>query len=197
MTGMGYPSTWRDVPDDTGERVPKRNKNGEIIYNKDWSIRYQQGMIDWIEEQKIWIQSEMKKRYNWDREYKGSHPRGNPGTPDYKAAKAKERLEEYEQLTRDAVAVYEERIYDLSLRLDDKVESQWQNAKNQDIIDRYLAVCSDNEYNALVEKAADHLDKLAAREPEKSRQALLLQMQAAEEKRSSNFPATYSKLFSR
>lgn len=194
MTGMGYPSTWRDVLDDKGERVPKRNKNGEIIYNKDGSIRYQQepdqqGIIDWIEEQKIWIQSEMKKRYNWDREYKGSHSRGNLDTPDYKAAKAKERLEEYEQLTRDAVAVYEDRIYDLSMQLDRKVESQLKNASNQDIIDRYLTVCSDKEYDEIVEKATEHLDKLAAREQEASHQALLLQMQAAEEKRSLNSAA--------
>lgn len=70
-----------------------------------------------------------------------------------------------------------------------KVESQLKNASNQDIIDRYLTVCSDKEYDEIVEKATEHLDKLAAREQEASHQALLLQMQAAEEKRSLNSAA--------
>ena len=185
MTGMGYPSTWKDVLDENGERIPKRNKDGEIIHNKDGSIRYQQepdqqGVIDWIENQKRWIQLEMKKRYNWEREYKGSHPRGNLSTPDYKAAKAKERLEKYEQLTYDAVNAYQDRVCDLSLRLDDKVSSQWQTATHQDIINRYLSICSDKEYEEIVAKAAEHLEELAAREQKKSHQSLIQQIQQAE-----------------
>ena len=81
LAGMGYPSTWKDSLDESGSRIPKRNKNGDIVYNLDGSIRYKQepdkqGILDWIEEQKQWIQKEMKRRYDWDREYKGSHATG-------------------------------------------------------------------------------------------------------------------------
>ena len=68
MTGMGYPSTWKDVLDENGERIPKRDKNRNTIYNTDGTVRYQlepdrQGIIDWIEDQKKWIQKEMQERY--------------------------------------------------------------------------------------------------------------------------------------
>lgn len=96
MTGMGYPSTWKDVLDEHGEKLAKRDKLGNIIYNADGTIRYKQepdgqGIIDWIEDQKRWIQNEMERRYGWQREYKGSHQRGNLLTPDYQVARAKER----------------------------------------------------------------------------------------------------------
>lgn len=70
MTGMGYPSTWTDVLDENGERVPKRDKSGEVIHNADGTARYKQepdrqGIIDWIEDQKRWIQNEMEWRYGW------------------------------------------------------------------------------------------------------------------------------------
>ena len=45
MAGMGYPSTWKDVLDENGERIPKRTKKDEVIYNKDGSIRYKQDSI--------------------------------------------------------------------------------------------------------------------------------------------------------
>lgn len=129
LAGMGYPSTWKDSLDENGKRIPKKNRNGNIIYNRDGSIRYQQepdkqGIVDWIDEQKQWIQQEMKKRYDWDREYKGAHPRGNLSTPDYQAARAKERQEEYLHLLNESLTKYDERIYELTLKLDDAVEQQ-------------------------------------------------------------------------
>ena len=31
FTGMGYPSTWKDSLDENGERIPKKNRDGDII----------------------------------------------------------------------------------------------------------------------------------------------------------------------
>lgn len=187
MTGMGYPSTWVDVLDENGERIPKRNKDNEIIYNKDGSIRYQQkpdkqGIIDWVEEQKAWIQQEMKRRYDWDREYKGSHPRGNLSTPDYQAARAKERQEEYDNLLRASLSQYEDRVEALSLSLDRKIDDCFQNSDNQSLIEQYLRICTDEEYEEVVQKAATFLDKLAISESENHRSKLNTQIQAANEK---------------
>ena len=171
LVGMGYPSTWKDSIDEHGERIPKTNKKGDIIYNQDGSIRYKQepdkqGIVDWIEDQKQWIQTEMKKRYDWDREYKGSHPRGNLSTPDYQAARAKERLEEYEHLLSQSLYNYQSRVETLTTQLDAVVDKQWLAATNQDIIERYLQVCTDAEYDALVDTAAQYIDKLAHLEHE-------------------------------
>ena len=187
LTGMGYPSTWVDVLDENGERVPKRNKDNEIVYNKDGTVRYlqkpdKQGIIDWVEEQKQWIQKEMKRRYDWDREYKGSHPRGNLLTPDYQAARAKERLEEHEQILSKSLQYYQDRVEGLTIQLDMAVDKQWRSATNQEIIERYLQVCTDAEYNLLVDTAAAYLDKLALREQEQLHLDLVNQMQMAAKK---------------
>ena len=98
LTGMGYPSTWIDKVDENGEPVPLRNRAGEIMYNDDGTVRIQkvpekQGIIDWIEKQKLWIARQMKKRYDWDRVYKGSHPRGYLIPAEYRIAKDLERLD--------------------------------------------------------------------------------------------------------
>ncbi len=185
LAGMGYPSTWKDSIDEKGERIPKRSKNGDIIYNQDGSIRYKQepdkqGIVDWIEEQKQWIQKEMKRRYDWDREYKGSHPRGNLSTPDYQAARAKERQEEYQALLNESLTKYDERIYELTLKLDDAVDQQWLEASNQDIIKRYLSVCTDEEYESILHRASTYLDQLALTEQSKYRTQLITKIQEAE-----------------
>ena len=187
MAGMGYPSTWKDVLDENGHRVPMVGKNGETIRNKDGSVRYQQepdkqGIIDWIEDQKKWIQKEMKRRYDWDREYKGSHPRGNLSTPDYKVARAKERLEECQTRFNQTLYQYENRIYELSTQLDSQVVDQLDNSTNQEIIDKYLAVCSDEEYDRIVQMAASYLDQLARMEQDRVRKELAQQIREADEK---------------
>lgn len=189
MSGMGYPSTWKNVLDEKGERIPKRNKNGEIILNKDGSVRYRQepdkqGIIDWIEDQKCWLQQEMKKRYDWDREYKGSHPRGNLSTPEYRAVRAKERLQESEELIRQSLYIYRNRVDELTDQLNSAVEQNWNSSTNQELIERYLRMCTDEEYNALVEKAADFLDQLAVREKQRTYSNLNNLIRLAEEKRS-------------
>lgn len=112
---MGYPSTWKDILDEHGDRVPKRDKLGNIIHNADGTVRYKQesdgqGIIDWIEDQKKWIQNEMEHRYGWQREYKGSHPRGNLLTPDYQVVRAKERQEEFERQMKSTFASFVFRV---------------------------------------------------------------------------------------
>ena len=56
-----------------------------------------------------------------------------------------------------------------------------ENATNQDIIERYLAVCPDSAYDAIVQTASAYLDQLAANEQERVRQDLLAQMRQADE----------------
>lgn len=185
LAGMGYPSTWKDSLDESGSRIPKRNKNGDIVYNLDGSIRYKQepdkqGILDWIEEQKQWIQKEMKRRYDWDREYKGSHARGNLSTPDYQASRAKERYETYQQLLNESLSKYDEAIYDLTVKLDDVIEGQWRESSNQDVIERYLSVCTDEEYEVILKKASTYLDQLAHTEQSNHRNKLIAKIQEAE-----------------
>lgn len=200
LTGMGYPSTWKDKLDEQGQRIPKRDRNGTIIHNADGTVRYQQdpdkqGILDWIEEQKQWLQEEMKRRYNWDREYKGSHPRGNLSTPDYQVARAKERQEEYQRLLDESLTNYDARVYELSLKLDDSVERQWENATNQEIIHRFLSVCSDEEYDQILERSSQYLDQLALREQSRARINLAAQIRTYEKETSTapRISATSSK----
>ncbi len=187
MAGMGYPSTWKDKLDDQEKKIPKRDRNGNIVHNQDGSTRYQQepdgqGIIDWIEDQKQWIQKEMEKRYDWDREYKGSHARGNLSTPDYQVARAKERNEVYQHLLDESLQEYNDAVYTLTLKLDDAVDQQWQEASNQDIIERYLSVCTDAEYDAILKNASAYLDQLAYTEQDRCRNKLIAKIQEAEKK---------------
>ncbi len=188
FAGMGYPSTWKDVLDENGEKIPKKNRQGDITYNKDGSIRYKQepdgqGIIDWIEDQKRWIQKEMANRYDWEREYKGRHPRGNLSTPDYQAARAKERQVACEQLLIASMENYDRHVYDLSVRLDDHAGTFLGQSENQNLILKCLELCSDEEYGQVVERAYQYLDQLAVREQEHARRALVAQIQQADERR--------------
>ena len=185
LTGMGYPSTWRDALDEDGKRIPKKNKNGEILRNQDGSIRYQQipvqqGIIDWIENQKTWLQKEMKRRYDWEREYKGSHPRGNLSTPDYQAARARERQEQYEQLLQSSIAQYQETVGGLSIALDEKVNDFFRNTTMQNMIEHYLRLCSDEEYEAVANRAADYINRLAVQENDKRYEGIMERIREAE-----------------
>ena len=182
LAGMGYPSTWRDVLDENGERIPKRNKDGEVIYNKDGSIRYQQepdkqGIIDWIEEQKQWLQKEMMRRYDWSREYKGSHPRGNLSTPDYQVVRSKERLEALQQDFDRTLQEYEQQIIRETDKLAEVVDSMLNNTTEFDLIYRYLQDCPESEYVEIVNKANDFFERLVR---EREKQALSKLISAAQ-----------------
>ena len=167
MAGMGYPSTWKDVLDDNGERIPKKNKDGEIIYNKDGSVRYQQepdkqGIIDWIEDQKCWLQKEMMRRYGWEREYKGSHPRGNLSTSDYQVARSRERLEALQQDFDRTLQEYEQQIIQETDKLAEAVDRMLSNTTEFDLFFRYLNECTEKEYNELIDRADQYFADLAA-----------------------------------
>jgi len=169
LTGMGYPSTWRDVLDSDGNPVPKRDRYNNIIYNKDGTPRVQkepdkQGIIDWIEDQKIWLQQEMEQRYGWEREYKGKHPRGNLSTPDYRAARAKERVTEAAQQMKSAVQQYAERAYQLSKTLEQTVYDSIDNRPDMAVILNYLQICPDNRFEALLDEALSATGKIPANE---------------------------------
>lgn len=184
LTGMGYPSTWKDKLDEHGQRIPKRDRNGTIIYNEDGTVRYQQdpdkqGILDWIEEQKQWLQEEMICRYNWNRVYKGSPPRGNLSIPDYRVARAKERQEEFQRLLDQSIISYDARVHELTLKLDGAVERQWKDITSQDIIDHYLRLCSDEEYDSILNKASIYLDQLPLNEQQNLRKKLVEKIQAA------------------
>jgi len=172
MTGMGYPSTWKDVLDEHGERVPKRDKNGNAIHNADGTVRYKQepdgqGIIDWIEDQKRWIQNEMERRYGWQREYKGSHPRGNLSTPDYQVARAKERVQEVRLMMQKEVMSYSKQIHEITDTLSAEVKNVLDNDDAFDLVIRYLQFCSNEEYQKIVKEAADFFVSLPSKENQK------------------------------
>ncbi|MDO5399667.1 MAG: hypothetical protein Q4F17_01630 [Eubacteriales bacterium] len=177
MAGIGYPSTWTDVLDAAGSKIPKRDKKGDIIKEKDGSIRYQQkpgkqGIVDWIENQKSWLEQQMLERYGWQREYKGSHPRGHLETPQYKAACAQEQLkaaeDRMEGLSRDCA----ERIDGLIEKLDQSVDSFFSGTTNLEMIRRYLELCPDAEFDEIQQKAFDFLDSLPCREQQAAKKSL-------------------------
>lgn len=177
MTGMGYPSTWKDALDENGERIPKRDKTGKVIHNADGTIRYKQepdgqGIIDWIEGQKKWIQQEMERRYGWQREYKGSHPRGNLSTPDYQAARAKER---HEELERQMNEMFRSFIMQMDTKLEQlyaNVEDVWRNADGWKMIVKYLNMCPEEEYLEYVKRAEEYIGSLPQAEHARAKKQL-------------------------
>lgn len=177
MTGMGYPSTWRQVLDDNGNPIPKKDKNGNVILNLDGTTRYmqepdRQGIVEWLEDHKQWISKEMSKRYGWEREYKGSHPRGNLSTPDYKVARARERLAELERATQIKTQEYEERIKELTNSLAQAVYDNWENASGTDLILQYLFSCPEEQYEEVLNAAMDYLGCLPSKEQEVALQSI-------------------------
>lgn len=172
MAGMGYPSTWEDVLDENGNKIPKRDKDGNIILEKDGSVRYQQkpdkqGIVDWIEDQKSWLEQEMRERYGWEREYKGSHSRGHLETPQYKAACAEEELDRIGMQLHGMLQDYAKRVDALTATLVRKVESLFDNAEDYELLQRYLTTCTDEEYEEMLQRAEKSLGSLPAREHQK------------------------------
>lgn len=177
FAGMGYPSTWKEVLDDNGKPIPKKNRNGEVMHNKDGSVRYKkepdgEGVLDWIEDQKQWIQKEMLRRYDWTREYKGSHPRGNLSVPDYKVARAEERFREIERQMDAIMISVTQRIDEQINRLDESVDEAWNDTHEWNNIIRYLKTCPEEEYDKLYKRARNFLDGLPQQESARAKQML-------------------------
>ena len=189
LTEMGYPSTWKDTLDENGDRIPKRTKSGDLVYNSDGSVRYSQepdgqGIIDWIEEEKQWIQREMARRYGWQREYKGSHPRGNLSTPDYKAARAKERKELLEREIKAEISEYVTNVREISQGLQTDVKNWFDGSSIYERVLRYLKQCPDEEYDQLIEKVNEFWCGFAAREEKVAINELSERIKKAEAKSS-------------
>lgn len=98
------------------------------------------------------------------REYKGSHPRGNLSTPDYKVARAQERLAEIERASQAKIREYENRVKALTDRLERAVNVNWESTEDMDIIRQYLMTCPDEQYGDLLDAAAEFLSRLPAKE---------------------------------
>ena len=63
---MGYPTTYTYALDEKGNRIPKRDKEGNIVTNAQGDVVYKKevdkkGVIDWIDEIKNYIEKEMRK----------------------------------------------------------------------------------------------------------------------------------------
>ena len=187
MTGMGYPSTWKDVLDESGERIPKRTKTGALVHNSDGSVRYRQepdkqGIIDWIEEQKQWLQKEMLQRYGWQREYKGSHTRGNLSTPDYKVARAHERKETLERETKEKLHTYMLHVRNISLELQNDVKKLFEDSSVPERVMHYLKHCPDEDYARIINEVNDFWRRFVGQEEKKTLDSLKERIKGAEKK---------------
>lgn len=187
MTGMGYPSTWTNALDKEGNPIPKRTRAGELVYNQDGTIRYRQepdkqGIIDWIEEQKHWIQMEMEKRYQWKREYKGAHARGNLSTPDYKVARAKERKEELERISRETLETYKQNVIRYSSELHRDVMQMLEKSSPLDKVLFYLNRCPEEEYQNIMRDVNEFWSRFAVQEGKKVLVGLYEQIAKADKK---------------
>lgn len=172
MKGMGYSSTWIDVLDVDGNKIPKRDKEGNLIRGKDGTVRYQQkpdkqGIVDWIEVQKFWLEREMLERYGWQREYKGRHPRGHLETSQYKAACALEQIQKLRAQMEELTQSYAGRIEDLTAALNRGVDQLFETTETQGLIQQYLLLCPDEDFKEIEQKAVSYLDNLPAREQQR------------------------------
>lgn len=79
------------------------------------------------------------------------------------------------------------RVEELTCQLDTVVEKKLEGSTNQDVIERYLQVCTDEEYETLVDTAAEYLDRLAQQEQQKHYSDLQNQIRLAVEKQQTEF----------
>lgn len=86
--GMGYYTREAQAKDKTGNLVWQTDENGTKVAQKK---RTSFGGVDWVEEQKAVLQAMMEEKYGWEREYKGSNPRGNLLLADYRREMAAKR----------------------------------------------------------------------------------------------------------
>lgn len=86
--GMGYFTKEAQAKDKAGNLVWQTDENGTKVAQKK---RTSFGGVDWVEEQKAVLQAMMEEKYGWEREYKGSNPRGNLLLADYRREMAAKR----------------------------------------------------------------------------------------------------------
>ena len=109
---LGYATRYDFALDENGNKIPKRDKNNNVLKDKDGNTIYkkelkEKGVIDFIDEVKDYIAYEMKERYGWEREaVKGG--RSHLELQDYKVFRAKEREKEiYEKIVDSEIELSE------------------------------------------------------------------------------------------
>ena len=118
-----------------------------------------------------------------EREYKGSHPRGNLSVPDYKAARAQERVAEAEQQMKLLLQKYYDRCALVANSLQQSIENSIEHDPDLELILNYVKTCSDERYEALLLEAVEGMKHLSDQEKENARQALQNIISIAEGKR--------------
>ena len=189
LAGMGYPSTWKDILDDNGNPIPKRNRDGKVIYDSDGTPRSKkepagQGIIDWIEEQKNWLAQEMSTRYGWKRQYKGSHPRGYLSIPDYQVARAQERLQELDTALQAVIQEYMIKADNITSDLYTHINDTVVGARSLDIILHYLETCSEERFDELLDEALRSIGSLPQQTHDEVRAAFEEIIRNAQKKKS-------------
>lgn len=134
FAGMGYKVEEVHLTDpDTGELQYKKDKDGNFLLDPKGHqvpimVKTSFGSIDWIEEQKGWLQHEMDVRYGWEREYKGKNPFGDVTISEFIA---EDNLRQAAAAEEDAV--FHHRLADAeaqrAAKEHAKAEEAWQRAQ--------------------------------------------------------------------
>ena len=131
----------------------------------------------------------MLQRYGWQREYKGSHPRGNLSTPEYKVARAKERKELLEREIKAEIGEYVANVRGISLELQTDVKKWFNESSIYERVLCYLKHCPDDEYDQLIEKVNEFWLGFTARKEKMAIDDLKEKIKEAEKKKEAQHKA--------
>lgn len=149
---IGYTTIQEQAVDKDGNLVWQLDKMGHRVPQMK---RKSFGGVDWVEEQKEVLAKMMKERYGWEREYKGSSPRGNLLLSDYRREKAAERAKEAEQKQKEL----ETQVEKLKSRYDEIGKDIYDSEKHlEDLNDKEKTT---QEKIARAEHKADEVEKKA------------------------------------
>lgn len=86
---LGYPTTYTYALDGNGNRIPKRDKEGNVVTNAQGDIVYKKevdkkGVIDWISDIQEYIEYEMNVSYGWKRAEPTGSKRKHMSVQEYK-----------------------------------------------------------------------------------------------------------------
>lgn len=86
---MGYPTSYNYALDEDGNRIPKRDKNNQIVTDANGNIIYkkdvvQKGVLDWVDDIKNHIAQEMQASYGWKRAEPSGNKRKHMSVQEYK-----------------------------------------------------------------------------------------------------------------
>ena len=83
-------------------------------------------------------------------------------------------------MLQSSIAQYQETVEGLSIALDEKVNDFFRNTTMQNMIEHYLRLCSDEEYEAVANRAADYINRLAVQENDKRYEGIMERIREAE-----------------